>query len=131
MLTLHLNTDWMCDYFELEPDLYEFQDYQESIVHLSEWHFDRRYPEGWAAWLERRFSLYSLGECVQYQLQIDRLPSDTELFVNGRKFGIVDVPCNLDVTDFVVLEDNRLSFRIPSDATGKFGAIRLTATPCK
>jgi hypothetical protein len=131
MLTLHLNTDWTCDYFELDPDLYEFQDYHENILHLTEWQFSRRYPEGWGAWLERRFSLYPLGECVHYHLLLDRLPEDAVLYVNGRNFGAVSAPCTLDVTDYVVLEDNRLAFRVTSMAAGSFGAVRLTAVPCE
>ncbi|MDX2141690.1 MAG: hypothetical protein SF123_26620 [Chloroflexota bacterium] len=131
MLTIHLNTDWTCEYFEIEPDLYEFQEYGERIARLADWQFAPRYPEGWAAWLEKRFNLTPLDECVHYELRIEAVPTGAQLSVNGRQFGAVAAPATYDITDYVTLDDNRLAFRVESGADGAFGAVRLAAIPCE
>lgn len=131
MLTLNLDSQWTCDYFETEPDLFELQDYQVSLPALRDWRFDGRFPAGWAAWLERRFNLYPTDTCVHYELSIAAVPDGTELSVNGRQFGAISAPCRIDITDFVTLDENRISFRVYSGATGRFEAVRLTAVPCE
>jgi hypothetical protein len=130
MLTLHLNTEWTCEYFEIEPDLYEFQENKHTVARLADWQFTPRYPEGWAAWLEKRFTLTPLDECVRYELRIESVPHGAQLSVNGRQLGVVTAPSTLDITDYVALEDNRLAFRVESGTTGAFGALRLVAVPC-
>jgi hypothetical protein len=131
MLTLHLDTLWSCDYIEVEPDLYEFQDYATQVPSLPDWRFSGRYPEGWAAWLERRFDLQPTDMCVRYTLRIEATPDGAALSVNGRQFGVIDAPCSVDVTDYVTLDENRIAFRVLSGANGAFGALRLTAVPCE
>ncbi len=131
MLTLLLNTNWSCDYFEIEPDLYEFQDFHTAVARLGDWSFDRLYPQGWAAWLERRFDLQPLDYCVHYELNIAVVPEGAQLSVNGRQFGVLAAPCRVDITDYVTLDENRIAFRVLSGATGGFGDIRLTAVPCE
>jgi hypothetical protein len=131
MLTIHLNTDWTCEYFEIDPDLYEFQDYRERSARLADWQFAPRYPEGWAAWLEKRFMLTAQDVCVRYELRIEAVPAGAQLSVNGRQFGVVAAPAVYDITDYVTLDENRLAFRVESGAEGMFGAIRLVATPCE
>jgi hypothetical protein len=131
MLTLVLDRHWSCDYFEVEPDLYEFQDYRVSLTSLQDWQFERRFPESWAAWLERRFDLHPIDTCVHYVLSIDAAPEGTALSVNGRQFGAISAPCRIDITDFVTLDENRIAFRVHSGSTGRFGTVRLTAVPCE
>lgn len=130
MLILPLDTDWTCDYFEVDPDLYEFQDYTAALSHLGDWHFEQRYAEGWAAWLERRFYLHPTSECVRYQLSIAAVPSGAQLSVNGRQLGSVSAPATFDVTDYVTLDENRIAFRVESGAQGAFGEVKLLAISC-
>ena len=131
MLTLNLDSQWSCDYFETEPDLFELQDFRVSLPALGDWRFDGRFPIGWAAWLERRFNLYPTDTCVHYALSIAAAPDGAELSVNGRQFGAVSAPCQIDITDFVTLEENRIAFRVQSGAVGRFEGVRLTAVPCE
>ena len=131
MLTLLLDAHWSCDYFEVEPDLFELQDYRVTLPLLNRWRFDGRYPEGWAAWLERRFDLQPLDYCVHYELRIAAVPDGAELSVNGRQFGAIAAPCHIDITDYVTLDENRIAFRVLSGAEGVFGAVRLAAVPCE
>ncbi len=130
MLTLHLNTGWTCEYFEIEPDLYEFQDLRVQIARLTDWRFPSRYAEGWAAWLERAFQLHPQAECVRYHLLLDYVPAQTRLSINGETIGIVRTPVQLDITDRVALGDNRIAFRVEAGADGTFGSVRLQAVPC-
>lgn len=130
MLILTLDTDWTCDYFEVDPDLYEFQDYAAALPRLGDWRFDRRYPDGWAVWLERRFTLHPTSECVRYELSITAAPSGAQLSMNGKAYGSVSAPTTYDVTDDVTLDENRIAFRVESGAEGGFGEIRLRAIAC-
>jgi hypothetical protein len=129
--TISLNVDWTCDYFEdRQPSLYEFME-THPVPMLRQWSFERRLSEGWTAWLQRRFDLPPIGDsCIDYRLQIEDAPSGAQLVINGREFGEVKVPTTIDVTDVVTLEDNQIAFRVPCDASGAFGNIRLIALPC-
>lgn len=131
MLTLILDSHWSCDYFEVEPDLFELQDYRGTLPRLLDWQFERRFPDGWAAWLERRFDLQPLDVCVHYELSIAAAPEGVELSVNGRQFGAIAAPCQIDITDYVTLDENRIAFRVLRGAEGVFGAVRLAAVPCE
>jgi hypothetical protein len=131
MVTLHLDHHWLVDYFEVDPDLYEFQDYGARLPALGEWRFDARFPEGWAAWLEKRFSLQPTDTCVRYLLHLASVPAGAELSVNGRRFGVISTPCAINVTDYVTLDENRIAFRVLSGAEGVFGDVRLSAVPCE
>jgi hypothetical protein len=94
-------------------------------------YFDPRQVESKLAWLAREFDLPMQDECVNYLLQIDAVPVGTHLTLNGREFGELIEPLSLDVTDLVALEDNRIAFRVPHNAAGRFGVVRLIATPCE
>ncbi|NDJ61693.1 MAG: hypothetical protein GYB67_11245, partial [Chloroflexi bacterium] len=69
LLLVPLDDQWQCEYFEIEPDLFEFADGL-AVPSLEAWTFERRYTEGWAAWLQRSFTLRPLDTCVRYQLHI-------------------------------------------------------------
>lgn len=131
MLTINLDKRWSCDYFEVEPDLFELQDFRVRLPALRDWQFERRFPEGWAAWLEHRFDLQPLDSCVHYELTVAAAPEGAELSVNGRQFGAIAAPCRIDITDYVTLDENRIAFRVLSGAAGEFGAVRLTAVSCE
>lgn len=133
--TLLLETNWTCDYFELEPDLYEFMN-SESVATLSAWTFDRRRVDNWAAWLQRSFTLRQLDCCVSYLLYIDSAPAGAKIYVNGQRAGIYfppgldDPPFELDVTPLVALGENCLAFRVNWDMLGAFSGVRLQAVSC-
>ncbi len=126
-----LNTDWRCDYFETEPSLYEFMDGFDVPV-LQAWAFDRRMTEGWVAWLQRTFDVPPIEDvCVNFVLHIKSAPPGTHLIINGRDFGAVPMPFSFDVTDYITLEDNIIAFRVPCEAGGGFGDVRLRVVPCE
>ncbi|NWF67529.1 MAG: hypothetical protein HXY40_00445 [Chloroflexi bacterium] len=129
-----LETHWECDYFELEPDLYEFAT-TESAVSLATWRFDARRVENWAAWLHRTFTLSATEDCVRYHLLIDSAPPGTRIFVNEREvvtyaIGDDDAPFDMDITDSVALGENKLGLRVACDAGGYFSGVRLAVLPC-
>jgi hypothetical protein len=125
-----LNTDWRCDYFEIEPSLYEFMDGIDVPV-LQAWAFDRRMTEGWGAWLQRKFDVPPIENvCVNFMLNIKRVPTGAQLIINGRDFGIISAPFSFDVTDYITLEDNIIAFLVPCEASGSFGDVRLRVVPC-
>ncbi|MBZ0300833.1 MAG: hypothetical protein K8J31_13870 [Anaerolineae bacterium] len=130
-----LHSGWTCEYFELEPGLYEFaQDVR--VPSLVEWAFDKRRVENWAAWLKRGFDLRPTDGCVSYFLYLDSAPEDTQIYVNGEKIGIYQQsgpdapPFEVDVTPYVALEYNEIAFRVEWNAAGRFEGVRLQAVPC-
>ncbi len=127
---ISLDSEWLLDYFEDIPTLYEFME-TFRLPSLAKWTFDKTRPVNWLAWLQHHFDLPLRGVCVSYWLRIDSAPSTARLYINGRNFGEFSTPLSLDVTDYVALEDNRIEFRVPCDARGSFSDIRLTAIPCK
>jgi hypothetical protein len=125
-----LNTDWRCDYFEGDPSLHEFTGWFDVPV-LQAWTFDHRMTEGWAAWLQRQFDVPPIEDvCVNFMLQIKSAPPGTQISINGRDFGVISTPFSLDVTDYITLEDNLIAFRVPCEAGGGFGDVRLRVVPC-
>ena len=134
--SLGLDNGWTCDYFELEPDLYELMTAQ-AVPSLAGWSFDRRRVDNWAAWLQRSFTLEPVDMCINYVLLIDSAPAATEIHLNGRQAGIYtppgldDPPYELDVTLLVALGENRIAFRVPWDAPGAFSGVRLQPVPCQ
>jgi hypothetical protein len=127
-----LGGGWQCEYLELDPSLYEWMEPQ-LVPSLFDWSFDKRRPEGWVAWLTRTFDLPPMDDdpCLNFVLTIKAAPYPVELDLNGRSFGVIDAPCELDITDFVALDDNRIAFRVPPDAQGRFGDVRVRAVPCR
>ncbi|MCK6580933.1 MAG: hypothetical protein L6Q98_22810 [Anaerolineae bacterium] len=126
---ISLDADWTCDYFEDIPTLYEFME-TFRLPSLAKWTFDKTRRENWLAWLQKKFDLPMRDICVTYRLRIDSAPSPGRLTINGRDFGEIAAPLDLDVTDYVTLEDNLIAFRVPCEARGSFSDIRLTAFPC-
>ncbi len=132
---LLLETGWSCDYFELEPDLYEFMN-PEPVPALSAWTFDRRRVDNWAAWLQRSFTLRRLDYCVNYFLYVDSAPAGAEIHVNGQHAGVYsppgpdDPPFELDITRLLTLGENRIAFRVAWDMLGAFSGVRLQPVPC-
>jgi hypothetical protein len=134
MITITLDTDWVCEYFELDPNLYELAT-DVRVKSLATWSFDKRRDENWAAWLQRTFTLHPTEECVHYWLLIDSAPQHCRIYINGQAVAYYDVgdddpPFELDVTDNVWLDDNKLSFRVDHESEGRFEGVRLVAIPC-
>lgn len=132
---ISLDAGWVCEYFELRPDLYEFAK-DVLVSSLAAWTFDRIRSENWAAWLRRRFTLEPLDTCVQYYLYIDTAPANARIYVNNRHVadyippGPDDPPFELDITADVALGENMLAFRVECDAPGCFSGVRLQPVPC-
>ncbi len=130
--TISLLSNWTVDYFEDDTaSLYEFMA-TDPLSSLANWTFDRRRTEGWLAWLQKKFDLPVMNNiaCMNYLLEIDEVPYGAVLVINGREFGAVQTPFQMDVTDFIALEDNRIAFRV-AKTSGSFQGIRLVAVPCE
>ncbi len=127
---ISLDAHWRCEYFEDDPDEVEFAT-GIDVPTLAGWSFDPLRLDGWAAWLEKRFDLPLQDMCVNYDLSIDAAPPGTRLYVNGRDFGLIATPLQIDVTDMVALEDNVIALRVPSGSATAFGSSRLIAIPCE
>lgn len=130
---ISLISSWTVDYFEEGPaSLYEFMN-SYVVASLANWSFDKRCGEGWLAWLQKQFDLPVMNNiaCINYVLQIDSVPYGAILVINGREFGAISTPFEMDVTDFIALEDNRMAFRVPCTTEGGFQGIRLVAVPCE
>jgi hypothetical protein len=132
--TMSLNANWMVDYFEKEPDLFEFAPAGQSVPLLSAWRCSDRFDTGWAAWLMHTFYLEPTDDCVSYVLKLISTPGPVTLYVNGRRMGELDGDggFEFDITDYVALEDNWIAFRVDC-APGedrRFAGVRITAIPC-
>lgn len=135
--TLDLNADWTCDYFELRHSMYEFLRGW-PVAALTDWTFDRRRIEGWAAWLQRAFTLESTDECVRYLLYIDSAPPAARIYLNGQHVADYTPPhedappFEIDVTPYVYLDENTIAFRVDyHDPPGAFSGVCLQPVPCE
>lgn len=128
--TYSLDAAWHCEYFELDPDLYEFMDGGLAVASLADWHCEARFNVGWAAWLQRTFTLTPTDDCVNYHLDIDAAPGATQVYINNQRVSAVSAPVKLDVTALVALGDNTIAFRVECGGGGYFGDVRLQTIPC-
>src|SRR5690606_14889167 len=132
---ISLNSGWVCEYFELEPGLYEFGD-DVTVPSLVEWIFDKRRFENWDAWLRRGFDLRPTDVCVHYALCLDSSQIKTIIHNNVEKVDVYqppgpgDPPFTIDVTPYVALEYNEIAFRVEWNAAGHFEGVRLQPAPC-
>ncbi len=124
--TISLDTTWRCDTLEGDPDERIAGFDVPSLVRFDVGRLARK-----TAWLERRFDLPTQDICINYQLKIEAVPGETRLYINGRDFGVISGPLQLDVTDTVALEDNLIAFRIGDNDGRRFGSVRLIALPCE
>jgi hypothetical protein len=129
---ISLDKDWLCEYYEREPDVYEFASSGFHVPSLSAWICSPRYDGGWAAYLQHTFYLEPTDFCVSYILHIDYAPGNIVLFVNGRRLGAFDGsrPFSFDITDYVALEDNSIALGVDCSERGHFGAVYLQPVPC-
>jgi hypothetical protein len=138
--TIPLDTDWFCTYILLEG----IGDGHAVIPQLSEWTFRSKFmAEHWppevrfSAWFWREFDLEPTNYCVRYFLHIDSTPGEISVIFLNRKEHVAvkqSGPLAIDVTDYVMLEGNKLSLRLdPSTAQldRKFSGVRLEAVPCE
>jgi hypothetical protein len=94
-----------------------------ELPSLRHWSWEQR-----PVWLRHTFDLQPAEACMRYILQIKDLPPRTRLYLNERDLGELAPPFQLDVTDFLTLEDNSIAFWI--EAEGKFGDVSLRLVPC-
>ncbi len=131
-----LNTGWICEYFELEPALYEFMN-DVAVPALSDWSFDKTKVDNWACYLKRDFELESTEACINYYLLIDNAPAGAKIYISGQEVaeyqppGMDDPPYELDITYYVALGENQLGFRVACDALGQFDGVRLQPVLCE
>jgi hypothetical protein len=136
LFAIELDAAWVCEYFELRPDLYEFAK-DVAVPSLEAWSFDKLRVENWAAYLRRPFVLTPTAACVRYFLYIDSAPCGTRIYINNRALieyqppGLDDPPFELDVTDHVHLDRNEIGFRVMWDAPGRFSRVRLQPVGCR
>jgi hypothetical protein len=130
---ISLDRDWLCEYFEHEPDVYELASSALAVPSLAGWTCSGRYDGGWAAYLQHTFFLEPTDFCVSYFLQIESAPGNIVLFVNGRRLGQFDGsrPFSFDITDYVALEENSLALRVDCGGRGRFGRVYLQPVPCE
>jgi hypothetical protein len=127
-----LETGWQVDYFELDPDLYEFTPDSAVIPYLSDWRCSQRFCEGWAAWLQRRFDLEAMTDrCLRYLLSIGSAPVGARFYINDALIAeFAGQPLMVDITDVVWLEDNVIGVRVECEYVGMFNGVHVRALPC-
>jgi hypothetical protein len=130
-----LDADWQCEYFELNPGIYEFMN-AIAVPSLAAWSFDRVRVSNWAAYLRRSFWLAPTASCISYFLYIDSAPAHTRIFINDHPSGDYvspgpdDPPFEMDITLYVALGENEIGFRVAWDAPGHFIGVRLQPVLC-
>jgi hypothetical protein len=129
-----LETGWQVNYFEGDadvPGLYEFAN-SIHVPDLSDWQCAGRFEIRRLAWLQRGFDLEPITDvCLRYQLHVERAPAGTRIYVNMTLVGEFQTePLQIDVTDYVMLEDNRIGLRVNCGAAGTFSGVVLRAVPC-
>lgn len=132
LATISLNSGWMCAYFEMHSGPHGLRD-EVPVPSLVEWVFDKRRVENWAARLQRGFDLEPTDVCVNYILHLDSAPEETLIYVNGEKLGMYNPPgpFDIDVTPYVALEYNDITFQVEWNAAGRFEGVRLQPVPCE
>jgi hypothetical protein len=83
----------------------------------------------------KKFDLKRVDYCVNYRLQIDRLPAETSVQVNGQPVVMQDdgEVLSADITYFVALGKNLLAItmRLAGSASETpFGSVQLQMMPC-
>jgi hypothetical protein len=133
LTALDLTTGWACEWFELDPDLYEFLR-PEQVPDLRAWTFDQRRLENWSAWLYRRFELSADDVSRRWLLCIDSAPSPARIYLNDQLIaeyeqpGDDDPPFDLDVTAWLRTGSNHLAIRIEGYSMGRFDGLSLRPT---
>jgi hypothetical protein len=130
---ISLDDGWAVEYFEKDPDMYEFAAAGYAVPSLRNFACSGRVDGGWMAWLTRTFDVPPiLDVCLRFDLHITAAPGAIVLYVNGRRLGEVDGtrPFIFDVTDFITLEDNLIGLRVDCGVSGAFGDVFLKAEPC-
>ncbi len=128
---IHLETDWRALAFAERPSLKDFSAGSE-IAALSVY---APATEADSVWLSHVFYLEPTDYCVNYWLIIDSAPAGTEIYVNDTPVGhypVGDSPVKfeLNITDWVMLEDNHLVLHLPSGNTVGVVGVGLQPLPC-
>ncbi len=129
---IDLMRDWDCEWFELDPDLYEFLR-PEPVPDLRAWTFDQRRVENWSAWLYRRFELPAELAAACVYLCIDSAPSPARFYLNDHLVstyvqpGDDDPPFELDVTHWLRPAGNHIAVRVEGCSVGRFENVSLRA----
>jgi hypothetical protein len=133
LATTDLTHAWRVEYFEHDPDLYEFAPDPLTVDDLSRWTSERRYDETWAALLTTTFFIAPVDQCIAYWLDFHHPCAEVVLYINERRIGTFTGHNRINVTDYVWLDDNVLQMRVDCGtctSEAPFSAIRLLMTPC-
>jgi hypothetical protein len=125
--SISLDEHWQVRYFPIRTD--DLVDgYAGSVPAITEW-AGLESPDS-IVWIWRPFYLEPTNICVRYYLSIDSRPSATGIVVNDYQLvpPNTPLPLKVDITDYVMLEENIIALRVTSD--GKFGHISLLPIPC-
>jgi hypothetical protein len=127
---IDLINDWACEWFELDPDLYEFLR-PEPVPDLRAWTFDQRRLENWSAWLYRRFEMPAEALRTRAYLCIDSAPSPARIYLNDSLISMYiqpgddDPPFELDVTEWLRPGGNHIAVRVEGYSRGRFEGVSL------
>ncbi len=128
--SISLTADWQCEYFEINPDLYELAD-GHVVPSLRGWSPEKRFDDSWVAWLQKIFALDINDVCVNYTLHIESAPLGAVIYFNNARLAqYLGKPLAIDVTDVITWEQNTLAFRIVCGTNGTFSGVYLRPTPC-
>jgi len=123
--TISLNDQWV-SYIDHVTPVSGFVDGSAFVPSLRQW-----ISEGESVRLERKFSLEPMDEiCVSYFLHVLEAPLTAQITINGRVLAAYVKPFEMDVTDYVWLEDNVIAIYVSGAAPGKFGDVYLQPVPC-
>lgn len=133
LTTIDLTKAWRVEYFEHDPDLYEFASDPHPVADISAWSAERRFDDTWAALLSTTFFIQPVDACISYWLSFAHTCVEVILYINDRRVGAFTGEALVDVTDYVWLDDNVLQLRVDCGdcaSDGQFGEISLLMTPC-
>ena len=133
--TISLTHDWAyrqtadtdVDYRAAEPDV----DTWERLTSLTE--MELALSGDKTVWLRKDFWLHPLDVCVRYHLTIELPSLPLDVYVNGHVAGSCAASSEVDVTDYVTLDRNRLALKVVTVGSGSLllKRIVLRAVPCE
>lgn len=136
---MSLDKDWLY-YFASNPQNdYSQPDVNEAgwipLPEISDWTVANSAHTG-VDWFRRHFTLMPMDGCVRYLLQIEVVPENLTVYINGKKVSDTRTKQDFkaDVTDYVTLDENIIALRLTprsNNAGGSFEKIGLQPIPCE
>lgn len=103
---------------------------------LNDWAINASKSASPTTHLTQSFWLEPLDICVGYHLRVEGVPVGTAVYINDQFIGTIENtgPFNANVTNFVWLEKNVITFEIGhivQDSELPLKGVRLEAIPCE